>query len=207
MELYRVKINSALAHTGVLHMHWGVRRYQNPDGTLTELGKARLRAQREAERNKDPMKYASMDDVARQRYDTNLNEAYSETGTSESQVATRNKLAREWAKDDLSNTQKALDATQRAIESGKKLEQTTRPSQKPVKPLDLSNMTDQELRDAIQRGQLERQYNELYNRQPPERISKGRQAVKTTLEVGGAVLATTSSVVGIMLAMKQLRGD
>lgn len=29
----------ALKHYGVIGMRWGIRRYQNPDGTLTELGK------------------------------------------------------------------------------------------------------------------------------------------------------------------------
>lgn len=33
---------SILAHYGILGMHWGVRRYQNKDGTLTPKGKARL---------------------------------------------------------------------------------------------------------------------------------------------------------------------
>lgn len=32
-----------LMHYGILHMKWGVRRYQNEDGSLTDLGRRRLR--------------------------------------------------------------------------------------------------------------------------------------------------------------------
>lgn len=36
-----------IKHSGVLGMKWGIRRYQNPDGSLTPKGKARLDAKDE----------------------------------------------------------------------------------------------------------------------------------------------------------------
>ena len=44
-----------ISHSGVLNMKWGQRKYQNPDGTWTEEGKARRRAMYEkAKSSKKP---------------------------------------------------------------------------------------------------------------------------------------------------------
>lgn len=71
--------------------------------------------------------------------------------------------------------------------------------------LDLSKMSDKEMRDKINRELLERQYNQLF---APEvsTVSKGEVAVNKALTIGGTALAATSSALGIALTIKQLRG-
>nr|DAF76569.1 MAG TPA: hypothetical protein [Caudoviricetes sp.] len=42
MEYYGIHYDSVIEHHGIKGQKWGVRRYQNPDGTLTDEGKKRL---------------------------------------------------------------------------------------------------------------------------------------------------------------------
>lgn len=42
MEYYGIHYDSVIKHHGIKGQKWGVRRYQNPDGTLTEAGRKRL---------------------------------------------------------------------------------------------------------------------------------------------------------------------
>jgi hypothetical protein len=74
---------------------------------------------------------------------------------------------------------------------------------RPKKMMDLSNMTDKEMRDQINRAMLERQYNDMFNQ---ENTNRGREHVSRILETTGTVLAIGSSALGIALAIKDLKG-
>lgn len=41
MEIIYIEEGQTLSHHGILGMKWGVRRFQNPDGSLTDAGKKR----------------------------------------------------------------------------------------------------------------------------------------------------------------------
>lgn len=157
-----------LKHHGVKGMKWGVRRYQNKDGSLTNAGK--------------------------KRYDRDLRES---GGKKKNKQPDPNR----WVKEDLNRTKRLTDESSNLV---RQLENVNnKKSKKPKTEMDLSSMTDKELREQINRKILERQYNDMFGEQ---NVSKGRENVGRALEVAGSALAVTSSALGIALAIKELRG-
>lgn len=85
-----------LVHWGILGQKWGIRRYQNEDGTLTELGKAReakMRAKEQARMEKKDLKWVDKhgSKIYKQAFKESRNELAYEDAKLRKQMVTRNK--------------------------------------------------------------------------------------------------------------------
>ena len=170
-------MENELYHHGIKGMKWGVRRYQNKDGSLTNAGQ--------------------------KRYDRDVRE--NKAKKKDNRIQIDGPDPSRWAKEDLNRTKNVVDASSKMVIEFDNIERNTR--SKPTKQkMDLSSMSDQELRDRINRATLEKQYNDLFAPEQQPKVSKGREFAADVLSYGGQALAVTSSVLGIALAIKELRG-
>lgn len=178
--------DNELYHWGKKGMKWGVRRYQNEDGTLTAAGKKRYaRDAREKEFNK---------------YDDDAGKYYrqSKNGRTDLEVD-----AKRYVTEDMQRTKRLTDASSQMTRGLQNVNSKAAKRDLQKNKMDLSEMTDKEMRDQINRAILERQYNDMFN---PVNEKRGRERASEILESVGSVLDVTSSALGIALAIKELTG-
>lgn len=164
-----------LYHYGVKGMKWGIRRYQNKDGSLTAAGK--------------------------KRYDRDVRE--NNAKKKENRIIINEPDPKRWAREDLSRSKKTVDSGLNLVKTAKNVNEKVNNQSKKI---DLSSMTDQQLRQAITRAQLETQYTKLFGNESEATVSNGKEYIKDVLEIADTVLTVGSTALGLALAIKELRG-
>ena len=183
--------NKELYHHGTKGMKWGVRRYRNKDGSLTEAGEKRYA------RDAREQGYGNYDEKTGIYYKTTKKSGRTELASDPSR----------YSNEDLTRSKKLVEST-RLFDDNLRIANQTLLNQSAKRHrennrLDLSEMTDQELRAKINRELVELQYNDVFN---PPQVSKGREFATSLIETVGPLLGVTSSALGIALAIKELRG-
>ena len=107
-----------------------------------------------------------------------------------------------WVREDMERSRRLVNETSGMVNNIKNANNSSIKNKQKTK-MDLSKMTDKEMRDRINREFLERQYNDMFS---PQKESKGREYVSKVLDNAGSALAITSSALGIALAIKELKG-
>lgn len=109
-------------------------------------------------------------------------------------------------KESISPAEKAIKKTKEGVESSKKMVEQIgelRGDSKRVRAYEeASKMSDQELRNVINRINLEKQYVDLTS----SNLTKGERYASTTLSLAGDILAVSLSAAGLIVAIKQIKG-
>lgn len=165
---------------------FGMAKYVDDKGRLTAAGKARLDydIKRNAQKKKDDQIKGTDAEIAKKLTDPHR-----------------------WVKEDLDAAQQGLQNAQnmaKALSEFEKKKLANRPMVR-KKKLDLSEMSDKDLNDQINRYILEQRYQDIFNPKVQPEVSKGKKWLMNTLEIAGGALAVGASAVTIAKAIHDMK--
>lgn len=209
-------VNGELYHHGIRGQRWGVRRFQNADGSLTAAGRRRRNS------DDDRVTARSNDDIpstARRNSSDNDNNTTASTNgrrraadmsTEELNNANRRfaaeqtyrrytgeKTRGELTKEISDNTMEIGKNSSKFIDSAYRIKAVSQPAP------DYSGLSDAELRSRVNRLQLEQQYSNLNK----PGMSKGQVYVKEAIEMIATGSIVIGSIASIVNAVRQMRGN
>lgn len=205
-----------LYHYGILGMKWGIRRFQNEDGTRTAEGKRRERAARNSERDTDSMSDEELRSAINRLQDE---QQYLRI------MANRNKSGVPGAIRGAANTIKTAggvveianaasggqlkdakdvvgDIGKLADNTGKLAEQLSKNQDDATVKNDLKGMSDAELRKRVARLLMEERYDNL---KKSTEVSAGEHFVKNVLPTIATVTTTVGSIASLVLTIMKLK--
>ena len=201
MEEYKAEIYehvNELMHYRTKGSKNGIRLYQNKDGSLIPAGVLRYRKNKGTYSTKNP------DNDHTERYGTITKKTHKSTGQNTNND--QDKLTtqtQQIPKNNKDHTSFARDVSNEGANTARNLKTSVDAIPVKKQKMDLSNMTDAELQNAINRELKERQYNDLFRQ--PTKIEKGKQTVSNILGVAGPLLAAVGSSLTIALTIRELR--
>lgn len=166
-------MSNELSHHGIKGQKWGRRRYQNKDGSLTPEGYKRYGSVKLVE-----------EEYARRNENAVTNMKVAKTAADNSKQLTRS------AKE-ISDTR----SKKKQQKANKALEEAARDRAR--------SMSDQELRDAVNRLNMEENYTRMI--QNRERIELGESAASKFMDRSMTALTLASTTLSIALAIKELK--
>ena len=162
-----VRSSDYLMHYGIMGMKWGVRRFQNPDGSLTEEGRKRYG---------DIMTKDQMKNIVRSY---NLRTGSNKTINKNTTFKTKDGKVYDYKGRRIDTENEVADPKNEAEKKEKeKKEAAEKKTDTDKSKKEVSKMSDQELRELNNRMQAEIDYKDKYARLHPKKISAAEELVK-----------------------------
>ena len=203
-------MNNELQHFGIKGMKWGVRRYQNKDGSLTPAGKKRYDESDEEREKKEKSKKtkakvataavatAAIATTAAMNKDK-IKKGVDFVNAKKPSKDEKKETTIDDYKESLKKTQSADKALQGIKEIVNKADDVA--YAKKVRN-DLTQMTDKELQQAVNRLNMEERYSQVM--QQRHKIDRGESKVNQILDVAGDVVSGAVTALTIAVAIKEL---